>query len=185
MTTHAVLIPKAIAAMNIDAWNRSAVSASDVDNGNIVILSGKSTTAGEGEVWTAVVPSTSDGLTGVWMAFEPEVVVTYSGSSAYKGLDPNPQNFYNKATKVFSIFKPKVGDIIELTAEGLAGTYIAGTTTHVNATNSTGGLKPVWGNSQTASVFSMKLLGTGYISLATGAIDSQRTTTYIFEVVGE
>ena len=182
--THAVLIPKQIAAMNVDAWNRSCVSSVDVDNGNIVILSGKSTTAGESEVWTGVTPSTSDGLTGVWMAYEPEVVVTVSGSLQFKGLDPNPQNFTNLATKVFSIFKPKIGDIVELTGDGLAGTYIAGTTTHVNATNSTGGLKPVWGNSQTSSVFSMKLLGTGYVSIGSGAINTQRVTTYIFEVVG-
>lgn len=185
MTTHAVLIPKQISAMNVDAWNRSCVSASDVDNGNLVILSGKSTTAGESEVWTGVVPSTSNGLTGVWMAYEPEVVVTVSGSYEFKGIDPDPRNFYNKATKVFSIFKPKIGDVVEITADGLAGTYIAGTTTHVNATNSTGGLKPVWGNSQTSSVFSMKLLSTGYVSIGSGAIDNQRVTTYIFEVVGE
>lgn len=183
--SHAVLITKQIASMNVDAWNRSAVSASDVDNGNLVILSGKSGTAGQSEVWTAVVPSTSDGLTGVWMVYEPEVVLTVSGSSKLKGLDPDPRNFYTIAGTVFSVFKPKIGDIVELTADGLAGTYIAGTTTHVNATNSTGGLKPVWGNSQTASVFSMKLLGTGYVPIGSGAIDSQRVTTYIFEVVGE
>jgi hypothetical protein len=182
--SHAVLIPNQIAAMNIDAFNRSCVSASDVDNGNIVILSGKSATAGQGEDWTGVVPSTSDGLTGVWVAYEPEIVVTYSGSYAFKGLDPDPRNFYNKAGNVFSIFKPQTGDILTITADGLAGTYVSGTTTHVNATNSTGGLKPVWGSSQTASVFSMKLLAVTYISIPDGSIGTQRVTAYQFEVVG-
>ena len=46
MTDHAVLVPNAIASLNVDAYNRPAKSASDVDNGNIVILTGKSATAG-------------------------------------------------------------------------------------------------------------------------------------------
>ena len=65
--SHNVMIPNAIAAMNVDAWNRSGVHASAVDNGNIVKLTGLSATAGESEVWTAVTPSTSNGLTDVWM----------------------------------------------------------------------------------------------------------------------
>lgn len=181
--SHNVLIPNAVAAMNVDAYNRSVVSALDIDNGNIMILSGLSTTAGEGEVWTAIVPSTGNGLTGVWMAGEPEIVVTYSGSNAYKGLDPDPRNFYNKAASIFSAFKPKVGDIVTMTADGLAGTK--STNTYVNATDTTGGLKPVWGASQTSSVFSMKLLETTYISIGTGAIANQRVTAYRFVVVGE
>jgi len=184
MTDHAVLVPNAIASLNVDAYNRPAKSASDVDNGNIVILTGKSATAGESEVWTAVVPSTSNGLTGVWMANGEELSLTISGNSTYKGLNPDPRQAYNVAGKVFSVFKPQLGDIITITADGLAGTYIANTTTHVNATDSTGGLKPVWGNSQTSNVFSMKLLGVTYISLADGSIGNQRVTAYQFVVVG-
>lgn len=176
---HNVLIPNAIAAQNVDAWNRSLVSASAIDNGNIVILSGLSATAGEGEVWTAIVPSTGNGLTGVWMAFEPEVVVT---NAQYKGLDPDPRNFFNAIGKVFSAFKPQIGDIVTMTADGLAGTK--STNAYVNATDTTGGFKPVWGASQTSSVFSMHLLETTYISIGSGAIDNQRVTAYRFEVIG-
>lgn len=178
--SHNILIENAVASQNVDAWNRSAVAEVDVDNGNIVILSGLSATAGEGEVWSALTPSTSDGLTGVWMVYQPELVE--SGTRLYRGLDPDPRNFYIPAGTVFSCFKPQLGDIVTMTADGLAGTK--STNTFVNATNSTGGLKPVWGSTQTASVFSMKLLETTYISIGTGAIDSQRVTAYKFAVVG-
>jgi hypothetical protein len=175
----AVLIKNAVAAQNVDSFNRSAVASTNVDNGNILILSAYSTTAGEAEVWTALTPSTSNGLTGVWMAYQPENVAT---GEKYKNLDPDPRNFYNADGEVFSVFKPQLGDIITLTADGLAGTI--STNTFVNATNSTGGLKPLWGATQTASVFSMKLRETTYISVGTGGIDTQRVTAYKFEVVG-
>lgn len=181
---HAIFQPNAIAALNIDAFYRSAKSAVDVDNGNIVKLTTKSAEADETEVWTAIAPSTSDGLTGLWMVHQPELVLTPNGSGGfYAGLNPDVRNFYNLAGSIFRVFKPQVGDILEFSADAFGGTYIAGTTTHVNATDG-GGLKPVWGNSQTASVFSMKLLVARYFSLATGAIDSQRITSYQFEVVG-
>lgn len=177
---HNIMVKNATVSMNVDAYNRSAVAAVDVDSGNIVILTGLSATAGEGEVWTAVTPSTSDGLTGVWMAGEAEVVLT---DSKYRGLDPDPRNFYFLATKTFSVFKPKVGDIVTMSADGIAGTK--STNTFANATDTTGGLKPVWGATQTSSVFSMKLRKTTYISIGTGAIDSQRVTAYQFEVIAE
>jgi hypothetical protein len=178
MTTHGVLIPNAIAAQNVDAWTRSAICASDVDNGNIVILTTKSSTSGEGEVWTAVVPSTGNGLTGVWVAYEPELVLT----GDYRGLDPDIRNFYSEAGKIFTVFKPQVGDIITLTADNFSGAK-GSTNDCANATDTTGGFKLVWGDTNTASVFSLKWLETTYISLATGAIDSQRVTAYKFEVV--
>lgn len=175
---HNILIQNAVAAQNVDSYNRSASIASAVDNGNLVALGGYSVVAGEGEVFAATVPA-SGTLTNLWMVYEPEVVVT---NAQYKGLDPDPRNFFIPSGKVFSVFKPQIGDIVTMTADGLAGTK--STNTFVNATDTTGGLKPVWGASQTASVFSMKLLETTYISLATGAMDSQRVTAYKFEVVG-
>lgn len=182
MAYHGILVPEAIAAAQVDAWNRSVISASALDNGNVVVLAAKSSTSGEGEVWTATEPSTSAGLTGLWMVYSgEEIPVT---DSRYKGLDPDPRNFWTPAGKVVSAYKPQLGDIILVNAEALTGTYIANTTTHVNATNSTGGYKLLWGNSQTASVLSYKLLGVKYFSLATGAIDTQRITAYEFECVG-
>ena len=181
---HGILIPEAIAATNIDSYNRSVVCASALDNGNVVKLTGKSTTAGESEVFTAVEPTTSAGLTDLWMIYSgDEIVVT---NAQYKGLDPDPRNFFNVAGKTVSAFKPALGDTILATTDAFAGSYVpsGSVTTHVNATNSSGGFKLLWGTSQTSSVQSWKVLGVKYISLATGAIDTQRIAAYELECVG-
>jgi hypothetical protein len=179
MAYHGVLIPKAIMAKDVDSLNRSVVDAADIDNGHIMVMGARSTTAGLSEVFEVSQPVTG-ALTGLWMAYSgDEIVLT---ASKYKGLDPDPRNFFNAAGDVFSAYKPQLGDIIMVTAEALAGTYIGGTTTHVNATDQAWAL--TWGNSQTASVLSYKLLAVKYISLATGGIDSQRVTAYELECVG-
>lgn len=182
MAYHGVLIPEQIAAMNVDSYNRSVRSSAsaltNIDNGFVLLLGGKSQVADESEVFLAGTPATGS-LSGLWMAYSgDEIVLT---DARYKGIDPDPRNFFNAWGKVFSAYKPQVGDIITLTDDALGGSYIANTTTHINATDGT--MKLTWGNSQTADVLSYKLLGVKYISLATGAIDSQRTTAYQFECV--
>lgn len=175
---HGVLIPAAIAATNIDSLVRSVTDALDIDNGNVMVMGARSATDGNEEVFEVSVPVTGS-LTNLWMAYSgDEIVVT---NSQYKGLDPDPRNFFNAAGDVFSAYKPQVGDIIVVTDDALAGTFTAGTSTHVNATNTAWGL--TWGASQTANVLSYALLGVTYISLATGAIDSQRVTAYELECV--
>lgn len=180
---YSIFVPRAYASKNVDAWVRSAVCASDLENGNLVKLTTRSTTAGEGEVFTAVTPSTSNGLTDLWIAFEPEIVRTFSGSSEYRNIDPDPRNFLIKAAKVFSVLKPQLGDIYRVSADWFSGSKGA-SDTHANATDSTGGFFPVWGTSQTSSVLSFKLLATTYFSIGTGNIDNQRITAYDVEVVG-
>lgn len=178
--SHAIMVPNAIAARNVDSYVRNAVSATDtVDNGWLVKLTTVSATAGQGEVFTAVVPSTSNGLTGLYMVYDAGFTLT---DSRYTGLDPDPRNYFVPALRVYSVFKPQLGDIFTVTADALAGTI--STNTFINATDTTGGYKPVWGATQTASVFSAKLLATTYISIGSGAIDSGRVPAYKFEVVG-
>lgn len=58
----AILVQDAVQAMNIDALNRSAIGSADIDNGNVFYLATKSSTDGEGEVWTATQPTTGSGL---------------------------------------------------------------------------------------------------------------------------
>jgi hypothetical protein len=176
MTVHGILLPEQIAAQNIDSYTRSAVSGVDVDNGNIVMLTTYGVAAANAEVFTAVAPSTGNGLTGVWMVYEPELVWTGS----YRGLDPDIRNFYTAAGKVFSIFHPQLHDIITLSTDAIYGSI--GANTFINATN-TGGLQPEWAASIGSSVFAAKLLATKYISIGTGAIDTQRIVAYQFEVV--
>ncbi len=189
--THGILVPSKIAAKNVDAWNRSAITAADdVDNGWVVKLSTKSTTSGESEVWTALEPTTSNGLNQLWMAYSPEIVITESGSYEFKGIDPDPRNFTNLGAKVFDVFKPQLGDIITVSADVLCGTYIANTTTHVVAANGTtgtsGGYTLLWANSSSSAVTCWKSIDAGsptYFSIGTGALDNQRVTAYRLECV--
>jgi hypothetical protein len=177
MTTHAILIPNQIAATNIDSFTRSAVSAVDVDNGNIVVLTAYGAASGQAEVWTGTTPATTTpGLTDVWMVYDPEIVWTGS----YRGLDPDLRNFYTAATRVYSIFKPQLHDIFTLSTNGINGSI--GANTFINCTN-TGGLQPSWASTIGSSVFAAKLLATTYISLGMGSIDSNRVVAYQFEVV--
>ena len=178
--THSVLIPEAIAALNVDSYNRSAVCASNVDNGNIVALLTMSATAGESEVWTATVPATGS-LSSLWMVYSGDEIVTTNAQ--YKGLDPDPRNFFNLAGKTFSVFKPQVGDIIVATVDNFAtGTGIA--SAYANAIDTTGGLKLQWAASNPGSITSFRYIATDYISLpSVASIETQRVTVYRLECV--
>jgi hypothetical protein len=160
----AILVQNSVQAMNIDALNRSAIGTDDIDNGNVFYLASKSSTAGEGEVWTATQPATASGLklslklldtthisiadgtigtqrvtayefevednsSGLWMAYSPEVVTVVSAAgNKYKGLTPDPREFTNLEGEVFDAFKPQVGDIITITADGIGDTAIGSNT---------------------------------------------------------
>lgn len=179
--SHAILIQNRVAAASVDSYNRSAIagSAVDLDNGNVFRLDSQSATSGESEVWAVTAPTTSGStMNNLWMAYSPEVVVTVSGTKQYKGIDPDPQDFYNLGGKVFDAFKLQVGDIITLTGDALSGSAES-----AYANSATGVYKLAWGASQTASALSLRYLATTYVSLATGAIDTQRVTAYKFEVI--
>jgi hypothetical protein len=178
MAYHGVLIPEQIAAANIDSYNRSVWSsaASSIDNGMIFACTTKVWTTGSGaEVFRIQAPTTGS-LTDLWMAYSgDEIVVT---DSKYKGLDPDPRNFYNATSKVFSAYKPAVGDIILLTAEAMTGTVESA---FANAV--TGAWQLTWAAASIAIGLSYKYLQTKYISLATGAIDTQRVAAYQLECI--
>jgi hypothetical protein len=177
MATHAILVPNQIAATNIDSLNRSAVSAVDLDNGNIVLLSTYGVAAGQKEVWTAIAPSVGAGLTDVWMVYDPELVWT----SNYRGLDPDVRNFYVKATRIMSIYQPRAHDIFTITGDGLA-TGTGAESAFVNCTDASG-VKMEWAASAGSSIFAAQYLKKTYFSLGTGGIDTQRIVAYQFEVV--
>jgi hypothetical protein len=168
-----VLIQSKVQAKDNDALNRPAVSAADVMNGNVLDLTGYSTTAGEAEVWTAVAPTTGN-LSNLWMAYSPEVVIT---NAKYRGIDCDPRSFTNIAGRVYDVFKLEVGDIITVTGDSLAGTQ--STNTFVVATNTAFGL--TWAAAAVAGV-SLELLEETTISLGTGAIGSQKIPAFKFEV---
>jgi hypothetical protein len=180
--THNVLIPAQIAAMNIDSLNRSVidagVSASAIDNGWVLQMGAQYTTGSWIEVFEVSQPSSASPA-GLWMAYSgDEIVVT---DAKYKGLDPDPRNFSNAANKVFSAYKPQVGDIIVMTADGFSNSF----SSHAYAASQLDSFKLVW-TTQTSGSYgglTYKYIATTYISLATGAIDNQRVTAYKLECV--
>lgn len=179
MADHGILLPRSIAATNNDTWQRSATSASAVDNGYIVFLGARSAVAGEGEVFVSDCPLTGS-LSGCWMVYQgDEVVIT---DSRFKGIDPDIRNFYVPAGDVFSVYKPQVGDIIRVTVPALSASQPDATYMYVNATNNT--MKLTWGTAQTASATSYRFLASSYVSLATGSLgETQRVLAYDFECV--
>jgi hypothetical protein len=175
--SYGVMIPTALAATNVDAWNRSCIAYTGegaFENGGIVALTAKSTTAGQSELWSAYIPVTAT-LPYVWMVYDPELVWTGS----YRGLDPDVRNYYVAEGRTFSAFLPQVHDLVLMDADCFTGAK--GANTFANATN--GSPQIVWGMSQSSTCFAMKYIATQYISIGTGAIDSQRVDAYLMEVI--
>lgn len=177
--THAVLVQEKVAALNVDAYNRPCVSASDIDNGYVFQLATKSSTAGESEAWVATIPASGAGLQNLWMAYEPEIVTVLSGTKEYKGINPDPRDFYTVAGKMFSAFRPVLGDLLKITGDGLT-TGAGAESAYAVATNND--FKLNWA-AAAVSGLSLKYLATDYISLADGSIGTQRVVAYKFEVV--
>jgi len=175
---HAVLVPEQIAAMNIDSLNRSVYSssASAIDNGFVFQCTTKVWTSGSGaEVFNIAAPATGS-LVNLWMAYSgDEIILT---DAKYKGLDPDPRNFFNAQAKVFSAYKPQVGDIITLTADAFRGTPAS-----AYAIAENGAMQLAWVASLPETGLHYKYLQTTYISLATGSIGEQRVTAYELECV--
>jgi len=180
--THAVLIPNAIAAMNIDSLNRSVIdygaSASAIDNGNVFVIDSRHTSGSLTEVFEIKQPTAASG-TNMWMAYASDEVVTTD--SKYKGLDPDPRNFFNAANLVFAAYKPQVGDIITLTADAFANTF----SSHTYAAPIIDSFELNWESAQAASGLCYKYLATTYISIhnSGSTIANQRVPAYMLECV--
>ena len=167
--SYGVMIPVAIAATNVDSWNRSCVSyASDFENGGLCALAtGKSSIAGESELWLATVPATAN-LKTDWIVYDPELVWTGS----YRGLDPDVRNYYVAKYRTFSAFKPQVHDLLLMDADCFTGAI--GANTFAAATD--GQTQFVWTATQSASCIALSLVATQYISIGTGLLNDQRVT---------
>jgi len=183
--THAILIQNKVAAQDIGSYNRSAVSGSevgstDMDNGFVFRLDTQSSTTGLSEVWLATSPSTTASTNdNLWMCYSPEIVVTTAGTKQFKGIDVDPQDFYVPGFTVFDAFKPQVGDILTMTADA----FYNSKSSNAFANSAAATYKLVWGSSQTASALSLAYLATTYVSVGSGAIDSQRITAYKMVVI--
>jgi hypothetical protein len=175
MTAKAVLIQDAVAAMNVDSWNRHAQSTVAMQNGYVMQLASKTGVSGESEVWLATVPASGAGLKNLWMCAEPEVVVT---NAQYKGLDPDPRNFEVAIGTTFNAFMIKLGDIITVNAEAIAGTLVTGD----YAVASNGVWRLTWAASGVSGVTFYRR-ATTYMSIADGTIASHQITAYELECI--
>ena len=172
-----ILIPSLIAAKNIDTLNRSFVSETDLDNGNVFGKGELSTNAGESQVYQTVTPTTGS-LTGLWMAYSPEDVVLTDGlGNQFKVGTLDPRAFTNIAGTVFSGFKPQVGDLVLVSADGISGEA----NSYAVAANGTSKLAFA---AEAIDGLSFKVVETTYISLArANNIGSQRVVAYLLECV--
>ena len=185
MSNHAVLVLNKSASFDVGSYNRTAIagSSTDIDNGNIFRLDSQSTTSGQTECWNVTAPAFSASTcNNLWMAASPEVVWTVDSTLIYRGLNQDPRRFYNKGGYAFDAVAVKKGDVFTLTVDGIAG----GATPTSVIQPSDGAY--TWTAVTTASAVaavptSASLVGTTYISIGSGAIDSQRTTAYKFNVV--
>ena len=107
-----VLIKNRYAAMNVDAYNRTAVATEDVPNGGVFTLDKYKT--GEDMVWEAKKPTEATAM-GVWMASSPEIVITeLPDGTRLKGIDHNVRNFVNLEGEMIDAFKPVAGDVLTI-----------------------------------------------------------------------
>lgn len=172
-----ILIPTLTAAKNIDVLNRSFVSATDIDNGYVFTKGDLSADADKTQVYKAVTPAEGS-LTGLWMAFTAEdVVLTDELGNQFKVGNLDPRSFTNRANTVFSGFKPQVGDLVLISADGISGSAAA----YAVAAN---GASKLAFNETAGAGLSFKVVETTYISLASANnIGSQRVTAYLLECV--
>lgn len=172
-----ILIPTLTAAKNIDSLNRSFIAAVDLDNGNVFGKGDLSTDTDKTQVYEVETPATG-ALTGLYMAFSPEdVVLTDDLGNQYKVGTLDPRAFTNKAGVVFSGFKPQVGDLVLMSADGIDGTA------DDYAVAADGEVKLAFASAAIAGL-SFKVVETTYISVASASnIGTQRVPAYLLECV--
>ena len=178
MGNFAVLVPGAIQATHNDSLVKNAKLATGaIENGNVISLGALSTASGENEVFLAATPATATLATAIYyMVNEPVNVLT---DSKYLGLNDDPTNFNVLAGKPFTCYKPKVGDEIIISEDGLGGSK--STNTFVVPANNTGEL--TWAANASATSLGYELLQTTYIEIPAATFYGRRKTAYKFRCV--
>lgn len=116
------MVEKRIAAKDVDALNRSAISTSNVDAGNMVALAAGATPEAP---YTATAPTGT--ATGCWMAYAPSEALAVWNDQYYAGLSNDPRAFTNLANRPFDVFKPKMYDVVGFTKDCFDATLAAAT----------------------------------------------------------
>lgn len=117
MNEKIVLIPSLVAAKNVDSYNASFIATTDIDNGMVFAAGDYS----DEQVYDVAAIGTD--LHNIYMAFSPEdTIITDAMGNEYKIGINDPRTFTNVAGKVFSAYRPQVGDKILISAAGIEGT---------------------------------------------------------------
>lgn len=117
MNEKIVLIPSLVAAKNVDSYNASFIAETDIDNGMVFAAGDYS----DEQVYE--VAAIGEDLHNIFMAFSPEdTIITDAMGNEYKIGINDPRTFTNVAGKVFSAYRPQVGDKILISAAGIEGT---------------------------------------------------------------
>lgn len=171
-----VVIKSAVAALNIDSYNRTAVFTEDVDNGCVAVLKDYSENAGEEMVWKA--EQATETSKGLWMATSPEVVITkVMDGIEYKGIVNDPRAFVNLKGHMVDMTFLAVGDIVEMTADGLtfnpaSDNYLVPDTT---------GFK-LKGATAAGDGCALRKIGKSVLHIGNGALVKTPVVTYKFAV---
>ena len=166
-----VLVPSLVAAKNIDSLNASFIDdTNDYENGAIIAAGDYS----KEQVYE--VAAVGEDLHNLFMVFSPEdTIITDAAGNEYKIGINDPRTFTNVAGKVFSAYRPQVGDKILISADGIEGTAAVAAT----------GESKLQFDSAAADGLSYKVLDdSAYISIGgASAIGSQRVAAYLLECV--
>lgn len=175
---NAVLEQTLTAAKNVDIYNGSFIyEDADLQNGSVFVKGDEYSE----QVYEVEEPATGS-LEGLWMVSSPvDTILTDATGNQYKPGILDPRAFTNPKGLVFSAFKPQVGDIITLSADGIDGDY-DDTMLYVNAVD--GEFKLEFDTTQAEDALSFKIIKPTYISVASAnAIGSQRIVAYKLECV--
>jgi hypothetical protein len=178
MGSYSIFVPGAIAADNTDTLVKSAkLTTSAVERGNVVSLGALSTVAGEHEVYIAATPVTASTPTAIYyMVNEPVNVLV---NAKYSGLTDDESDFNIAANKVFTVFKPKVGDEIILSEDGIGGTKSSNT--YIAPDNNA--LELTWVGSTTGKSLVWELIETTYVRVPAAEFYNGRKVAYKFRCI--
>jgi len=165
---YSVLIAGEIAAKNIDSLNKFGKAAVAVENGHVVALGNKSNVKGENDVYNVNVPATATLATDIFYMVNEPVNVLVNGK--YSGLTDDPREFNIPAGKVFTMYKPMVGDEVVITVDGLTGTK--GANTYIAPADGT--TKLTWTDDISGVSLAYKYVGTAYVSIGNERVPAYR-----------
>ena len=167
-----VIIKRAVAATNVDSYNRSAVAEQNIPNGAVFSLPTKDTS--DELLWNVTAPEAYEN--GLWMATSPEVI--YADKST--GGSADPRDFVNIAGRPIDATLLVAGDIVEMTGDGITG---IGSTANTYLVADTGFILVATTAAPTTGGIALKKVGTGTLKVGVGTIAPAAIPTYVYEVV--